>query len=197
VFWNQQPAGFALIGWAPGTPATTFPDDTGIKTRAGRKLVVQLHYNTRAGLLPDHTRVRLQTREAVANEAFIYGVATPGLLVQPDQELALVTQEYSLSALGVPVGIFVRGVFPHMHTLGRTLRVEVVHDGEPACMADVPAWSFDWQQFYFYDRPVYVFPNDTIRITCGFDTTSRTQPVRWGEGTQDEMCLAGLYVTLF
>jgi hypothetical protein len=32
-----------------------------------------------------------------------------------------------------------------------------------------------------------------VRVTCGFDTLADTQTVTWGEGTADEMCVAGLY----
>jgi hypothetical protein len=64
------------------------------------------------------------------------------------------------------------------------------------CMLNVPAWDFDWQLAYWYERPITFSPSDSVRITCTYDTTSRTEVVTWGEGTQDEMCLTFVYATL-
>ena len=99
--------------------------------------------------------------------------------------------------MGLPLGVFVRGVFPHMHLRGRTMRVETRRPGAPAtCLADVPRWDFDWQQLYFLDAPRYLYPDEILEVSCTFDTSDDTEEVRWGEGTGDEMCLVGLLVTL-
>lgn len=89
------------------------------------------------------------------------------------------------------------GVFPHMHTLGRKLHVDVERGGKKQCMVDVPDYTFSWQQFYFYEKPVVIAaggPGD-IRITCEYDSTGIRDMVHFGEGTGDEMCLAGFYIT--
>ena len=83
-----------------------------------------------------------------------------------------------------------------MHLRGRTLTLAAERDGASRCMADVPRWDFDWQQMYFYTAPFYLYPDETLRLSCAFDTTGDFDEVRWGEGTEDEMCLAGLLVTL-
>lgn len=49
-------------------------------------------------------------------------------------------------------------------------------------------WSFHWQAFYNYVEPVPLPYKSRSRLSCTFDnTTERT--VRWGESTDDEMCL--------
>ena len=35
-----------------------------------------------------------------------------------------------------------------------------------------------------------------IAITCAFNTEGRTDPLTWGERTDEEMCLGGFYATL-
>jgi hypothetical protein len=48
----------------------------------------------------------------------------------------------------------------------------------------------------FYDGPPRIAGGgDMARITCSYDTTKDGQPITWGEGTDDEMCLAFLYVS--
>ena len=39
-------------------------------------------------------------------------------------------------------------------------------------------------------------PSDSATITCTYNTMERDETVNWGDGTQDEMCLNFVYVTL-
>ena len=60
----------------------------------------------------------------------------------------------------------------------------------------MPRWDFNWQQGYFYDTgPLAASGGDTLRISCTYDTTARTATTTFGEGTNDEMCLAFVYVS--
>jgi hypothetical protein len=85
-----------------------------------------------------------------------------------------------------------------MHTLGRSMRVDMTWGSRDACIVDVPAYSFGWQQFYFYEEPLRFDPalGGRLDISCTYDTRGAMDTVRWGEGTGDEMCIAALYVTL-
>ena len=104
------------------------------------------------------------------------------------------TFETSFSDLRAPVDVL--GWFPHMHTLGDTIRMEKIA-GDPdddACMGDVPRWDFHWQELAFYEEPLTLTPQDAVALTCTWDTSDRTETTTFGEGTQDEMCVAFLYV---
>lgn len=183
-----------LAGWAPGTPVTRYPAGTGLKLEARRKLVVQVHYNLHDGPLPDRTRVDLELADR-AEPALVVPIGDFDLEVPPG--VARAPTGHTTTGLEIPVPLLVHGVFPHMHTLGKTLRVErLPFDGDDVCLADVPRWDFDWQQFYFYEEAVRLVPLDRLRIECVYDTRERTETVRWGEGTEDEMCLVFLYVTI-
>ena len=60
---------------------------------------------------------------------------------------------------------------------------------------DVPQWDFDWQFFYEYEKPIQVGISDELVVTCTYDTRGATSDVYFGGGTEDEMCLVGIYVT--
>lgn len=82
-----------------------------------------------------------------------------------------------------------------MHQPGRKLRVELSEDGgAPQCAADVQDWDFGWQLYYFYDQPLPLTPKSKLRITCDYDTQDAKEPVLPGWSTQNEMCLAGVFV---
>lgn len=176
-------------GWAPGGQPLRYPAGTGITLRAGQALVMQVHYNLSHGAgAPERTRVRLQfSRERVERPARLLPLADLLFRIPPG------ARDYTAGiTVALPVPATVWGVAPHMHTLGKRIRVET----ETACLVDVPAWDFRWQQGYLFAGGSGIpLPAGTrLKLTCTFDNpTSRS--VGWGEGTADEMCLAYLYLT--
>ncbi|WP_158501910.1 hypothetical protein [Vitiosangium sp. GDMCC 1.1324] len=195
----------SLLGaWAPGSPPTRYPEGTGVSVAADSVLVMQVHYNIsqrsteppqgitasdvsamHGEARPDLTRMALQfSREPVAKPASLYA------LVDGDFAIPAGATGYTHHAKQyVPAGTL-WGVLPHMHTKGRRITVEKGGDS----LIEIPAWDFHWQQMYFYKKPLEVPLFSQLKLTCTWDNpTSRT--VRWGEGTDDEMCLAYLYMT--
>ena len=95
----------------------------------------------------------------------------------------------------------------HMHELGQSQVTELQHaDGSTSCLLDTPDWDFAWQGRYTLSDPVTFEPGDTLWMECTWDNSASNQPivdgevqepvdVSWGEGTSDEMCLSGFYVT--
>ncbi len=183
-----------LVLWAPGTNATAFPRGTGIELEAGRAQILQIHYNNLVDDAPadDQTRINLMT-SATANQAYLVPFVNGGIVLPPGQERVTQSNTELLSMLPVPARAW--GMFPHMHTLGRELRVDLSGTTD-ACLIDIPRWDFNWQLAYWYDEPVRVTPSDSVTISCTFNTMDRTETVRWGDGTQDEMCLSFVYLTL-
>ncbi|MDQ3031462.1 MAG: hypothetical protein M3Y87_03525 [Myxococcota bacterium] len=191
---------FPVVLWAPGAGATNYPAGTGIRMAGGAPLIVQVHYNTLAGNGTDRTSVDLETATSVPRAARIIPVADFDLALAPRMSSVETTDTWDLSLFtrGAALPLTIYGTFPHMHTLGRTLRVEHIRESDSAeqCLVDVPRWDFNWQLAYFYERPLTISTLDSIRITCGYDTSSRSDMVTWGEGTQDEMCLNFFYVVI-
>lgn len=187
-----------LAVWAPGKDALRYPEGTGLFVPANRKLVMQLHYNLLNGATPDQTALRLQFADRVEKDALLVPLADDDLTVEgglPDASYG-----FTVPLLGLPEPLEMHGVFPHMHTLGRTLEFSRQPISDPdglqrQCLASVPRWDFHWQEVAFYDAPVLLDGGDRLDVQCTFDTTSREGPVVWGEGTEDEMCLVFVYLT--
>jgi len=177
--------------WAPGVGVTQLPAGTGLPLVAGRKLILQVHYNLTPGSFPDRTRVRLQTSATVTRPAAYLPVADTKMSVAAGQELGTTTR--TVNGIDSPVRVY--GVLPHMHTLGRTLRVNANASGGSTCLVDVDRWDFTWQNAWWYAKPLEFDSITSLNITCGYDTRTRTAPVTWGEGTSDEMCLNYVYLT--
>ena len=60
---------------------------------------------------------------------------------------------------------------------------------------NVPRYDYNWQRTYFYDAPIKVSAEDRLHVECDFNTEGVSEPVGAGFGTQDEMCLVGLFFT--
>ncbi|HYI01877.1 hypothetical protein [Hyalangium sp.] len=179
-----------LGGWVPGSGATRFPAGTGIRLKAGEVIVLQVHYNTSQQLArPDRTVTKLQYSQQP-----VPSVATFVALGQGQFSIPPRATGYSASnTLVAAANARVYGVLPHMHTLGKSIRVENTSKGQ--CYIDIPRWDFHWQQLYFFTQPLQVSAQNSLKLTCTWDNyTDRT--VTWGEGTADEMCLNYFYVTV-
>lgn len=179
-----------LVGAGPSDRGSLLPEGTGLRMRAGRKTVLQMHYNRRHGAAPDRTAIDLRLEPSVAREASIKRIADTDLDLPPGESAVSETD-----TVQVDDEFTVWGVWPHMHDLGAALRVTAIRPGSETCLAQVDRYAFHWQQFAFYEDPIRVRAGDTLRITCTYDTTSRDTPTTWGEGTADEMCIGFFYVT--
>lgn len=180
--------------WAAGDRVRRWPDRTGVRVSAGTHLVVQFHYHNHGGNpVADHSRVALELATTIESPATINSVHGFPLDLPPGEANAMVSK---LVSLPITQESWARAVRLHMHQLGTHARMELVRGNHTECMLDIPRWDFGWQLFYTLDQPIALEPGDQIRITCGYDTTSRTAPVSWGLATEDEMCIGYTYFTL-
>ncbi len=192
--------------WTPGQNVITYPPGLGMRARAGTVLVAEVHYHAPSATATDQTEVRIQLADHVESparmllaDALVDTVFSgqPAQLApgQPAVDYRwtldyerLIEDAPGVPSQDVPPRLDVHGVFPHMHELGRAQRGEVVRGGERICAGSMPTYDYDWQQLYFYDRPLALFPGDRLDVTCSYDTRARTGPVSAGFATTDEMC---------
>jgi hypothetical protein len=194
-----------VVLWAPGGGATRLPGTTGIRLDPSRPIIIQVHYNTSADPgVPDLSTIDLSVARSGVAPGYMIPLADLDMALPPrlPEARASTTQRVAdyiplLDLVELPVGVRLHAVYPHMHELGRSLRVSLARaDGGESCLLDVPRWDFDWQLLYDYRRPVVFGARDAVTLDCVYDTRGRTTTTTWGEGTADEMCLAFLYASL-
>lgn len=196
-----------IAAWVPGYQPQAFPPETAYVIPAGSRLVMQVHYNTlSADSAPDRTAVHLWTTAETPARVLRSRPLADLQIVIPAGEPESTHVKEVINDSAKPFEIL--GVAPHMHTLGTKIRVEHVRpDESTACLVDIPAWDFNWQQNYGFlpGEAVIVPPGERLRLTCVYDNSPANQPVingeqatprdvTWGEGTLDEMCLAFINV---
>ncbi len=202
-----------IVAWAPGAGATdvagaptALPSGTAIQLAEGSHLVMQVHYSLEnlQPAMTDKTQIELwfarnePRRQAVWVPLLKYDFRVPGG-AGPDDPRARARAE-----IAMPFPLTVLGIAPHMHLRGRSARVEALDDqGGASCLLDVPRWDFHHQEAYWLEKGARI---SRAALTCNWDNREASQPLtngrrrptkelRWGEGTDDEMCLAFLYTT--
>lgn len=101
---------------------------------------------------------------------------------------------------------YVIAAAPHMHLLGRSLKITLNPDSaNPTILLDKTNYNFDDQSSKVLPAPIKINTGDTVRVQCTFDPTLRqkipmlkklpAKYVTWGEGSGDEMCLGVLITT--
>lgn len=200
-----------IAGWAPGTPLLRTPPGTAIRVDPGSRIVLQVHYNQLSHRgLPDRSRVDLWFSDRDSRrQAMVIPVTVDNFSIPAGASDHPVERSLSPRDLGIPLNFTLYGVYGHMHGFGRSFHAEVqraADGGATDCMLDIPRWNFHWQQFYMFDEPVRIGPDDRVRVQCRFDNSPANQPVidgvqrqpvtvREGSGTLDEMCMGFFYVT--
>ena len=194
------------VTWAPGTGAVNFPEGTGIPLLADDVLVVPVHYNLAETAGTDATTVRLQYADEVERPAVqalwdpflystIFGDEPASLPAGQEHATYAWNEQISTMTNLAPSGeVDIYGLLPHMHKRGRTMSVQLEHDGEMSCAADVDRYDFNWQTAYFLQQPLVANATDRVHVTCDWDTRGDLQAVTPGFSTANEMCLIGIYV---
>jgi hypothetical protein len=218
--------GATLVGgWVPGSFPMETPDGVGILLPAGARIVLNMHYHASVigPETDDSTAVALRwstTAPEYVSEFYLIGApgagdTTTGAFTIPagasgHEEVV----EFQVPQVG-PADVRVWSIANHMHKVGVDMKTSVIRGGEELCLVQTPNWDFNWQRLYQYDVPIgdvfRVQDGDVVRVRCTYDNTldnpdvaaalgevglDEPQDVQLGEGTLDEMCLAGVGVAI-
>jgi hypothetical protein len=193
-------------GWAPGARPIAMPEGVGMLLPAGARLVLQVHYHNRTGAaVQELSRVGLRfARTTVDKRLRVIPVLNQQFRIPAGEERWIVRASFTLSPMWHLHAI---GVSPHMHLLGREMRVTVTYpDGTSRrrSLIYIDDWDFHWQGSYTFREPVPLPGGTRIDIEAVYDNSTRnrrnpTNPPRdvgWGDATTDEMCIAFIRATV-
>lgn len=188
--------------WAMGSEDIVLPDDVGLPFGEGERiLILQTHYynpnlDTR---LVDSSGVRafLAPQPRPIDAGYFRIASAVNAITEPDT-IPPGVADFTLPSMYIPSDctntweepLNVLFVGYHQHQIGKHLQVDVYRAGKNiGPMRIQHRYDFAHQSIE-PTRIDTVFPGDEFRLTCTYDSTSRTEPTAFGERSQDEMCLA-------
>jgi hypothetical protein len=184
-----------LAGWVPGYTAQPLPDGIARLLPSGSDLVMQVHYHPTGKPELDQGQVGIYFAKKPAKKLLrVLPLIQTKLDIPPGEKSFPVTQN-----LTVPFDARAVFIVPHMHLLGKTIRVDAaMPDGSQKPMLKIDDWDFNWQDMYTYQTAVALPKGTKLTLTATYDNSKenprqpRPEPARvtWGEETTDEMCIA-------
>lgn len=191
--------------WVPGDASVLVPprDDLGYLFPPGWQLIVQLHYNVERAHGEDLSSVVVWETPVPIGEvprSLILGDFTFSIPPRTASVEATATGTFTAEGTAdVPFVSAAEGVVyavtPHMHQLGASFRMQLVHaDGTSECVLRIPAWDFHWQGIYRLRDGIRARAGDQLRVTCEWQNEAGDRTVTYGERSDDEMCLGSVAI---
>lgn len=187
----------ALGGWSPGNGAYVMPANTAVRLRAGSDIVVQMHYHPTGKPEADAPRIALYfSNDAPTEQLWDLPLSSNRIDLPAGSPRTVVTDDITL-----PVAVRVLGIIPHAHFLAKQVKGEAfLPDGRVLRLLYINDWDFNWQDRYYYQKPLLLPAGTRVRMTWVYDNSAANprnphqppQRVTWGWGVDQEM--AGLHL---
>ncbi len=197
----------ALGGWSVGNTARRLPNDMGRYLKKGSDLVVQVHYHPTGKREVDQSEVGLYFVNKPVAKSLKESAKLVGSIWMANYEMDIPAGEahYRRStSYTLPKDVILVGIVPHMHLLGKSMRVTATEPKQrPQVLIDIPTWNYNWQDEYYYERPIRLKAGTKLVVEAIFDNSaanpsnpsSPPQRVTWGEETTDEMLFCFFLLT--
>lgn len=189
----------ALGGWSVGNTPRPLPNGMGRYLKTGSDLVVQMHYHPTGKPETDQSEIGLYFVKKPVEESLKQPATLVGSIWMANYEMDIAAGEKNYqrsTSYTLPREVILVGVVPHMHLLGKTMKVTAtLPDKNVKTLIDIRNWNYNWQDEYYYERPFKLPAGTRLDVEAIFDNSadnpsnpsSPPKRVTWGDGTTDEM----------
>jgi hypothetical protein len=187
-----------LGGWAPGNVPAHLPDGVGRSLPQGADVILQVHYHPNGKPEVDRTRLGLYFSKKPVKQTLQWkGVMSQKIALEPGK-----TDTRIKACWMVPVDVEALAVAPHMHQLGREMRMTAtLPGGRNINLIEILDWDPGWQATYSFERPIALPKGTLVKVEARYDNSSHPRnpnhppkKVKWGPGSTDEMCVGYIAV---
>jgi mono/diheme cytochrome c family protein len=190
-------AGFSpaiwLDSWGPGSTPRFLPEGNAWKIPAGARLVMQVHFHPDGEAHHDRTRLGLHFATSPIDKRVRTGVIGNVIFDIPPG-----ASHHRVTAAGIaPTDITLLTVWPHMHLIGREMKVAAtLPNGAARPLVWVPDWDFHWQQVFAFKEPLKLAQGSRMALDAYYDNSAGNpfnpnnppREITFGPQSTDEMC---------
>ncbi len=188
----------SLAAWTPGRDPMPLPAGLSLPWKSGACLLLQLHLHPSGKPEQEQSRIGFYLTNEPPQRSMI-----DLLLIDPKIDIPAGEPAYrTRDEMTLPIEMEAFGIFPHMHLIGRELKVTAFPPGDqsPIPLLWINDWDFNWQNFYQYQTPQRLPAGTRLVMEAVHDNSAENfsnpnqppQRVTWGEQTTDEMSIAVL-----
>ena len=162
--------------------------------------MTEIHYVRTGKAEHDRSKIGLYFARRSARQVVMeIQVGNKQIEIPPGQSRHLERATYTL-----PVDTTLLDVVPHMHVLGREMKVSArLPDGSVQPLMWIKDWDFNWQGQYAYAQPIRLPKGTRINVDAWYDNSSENplnpnsppKTVRWGDDSTDEMLICHFQCT--
>jgi hypothetical protein len=185
-----------LAAWTPGRDPMPLPNGFSLPWKPGAGLLLQLHLHPSGKPESEQSRIGLYLTDEPPRQSMVDMVLIDRKIDIPPGEPAYRTRD----EFQLPIDMEAFGVFPHMHLIGRDIKVTAhpPNNQPPFSLLWINDWDFNWQNFYQFATPVRLPAGTRLVMEALHDNSADNfrnpsnppQRVQWGEQTTDEMSAA-------
>ncbi|WP_439631921.1 redoxin domain-containing protein [Gemmata sp.] len=199
---NETPQFGGIGGWAPGQLPQFVPQGAGWLLPKGSDFLIQTHYHRNGQFATDRTQVGLYFAKGPVEQPWQTLIING--LKQWEKIPAGRADFGTGGAIYLHTDAVLHNVLPHMHVLGKSVRVTMTPPGgQPVVLVEIPAWDYRWQETYWFKEPIAAKAGTKLEVRAVFDNSAAnpnnpTKPPRdvaYGEETTDEMLFVFLGAT--
>ena len=174
------------------------PEGVGRSLPSKADVVMQVHYHPSGKPEVDRTRIGIYFAKKPVKQILHWSAS-----LNTQMKIPAGAKNYQVEAgykgtekFGwvVPMDVTALAVTPHMHKLGRDMTMTVTYpDGRDQDLIRIGDWDFNWQNTYFFEKPIDLPKGSVLKVRAHYDNTTDKE-VHWGEATTDEMCIGFIAV---
>ena len=200
-FTQVKPPGRMLPGtmgmWTPGWNAVPWPEGLSVPWPKGADLVFQLHLHPSGKPESEQSKIGIYLTDKPPTKRMVDIMLDDRQIHIRPGEKAYHTSDFAF----LPVEVDLIGLLPHMHWLGKDIKVKMRMPGaEEQTLIWINDWDFKWQLYYQCKNPIRLPAGTELTMECVHDNSADNpnnpsatlRHVKYGEQTLDEMsvCVA-------
>jgi hypothetical protein len=178
--------------WAAGHEPHHLPEGIGQRLPRQSDVILQVHYHPTGKPEVDRTRIGIYFSRVPVKQALHWSTASNSDFLLPAGKSNIEVK----ASWNIPAAVEVLAVSPHMHLLGRDMRMSVtLPNGRTQDLIHIPDWDPGWQSAYFFQKRILLPMGSVVKVVAHFDNSDYPRnpnhppkPVSYGFGANDEMC---------